>query len=193
MSQSKTHTVQFRRKRRGETNYKKRLRILLSSKLRLVIRKSLNNITAQIVEYNEKGDKVLLAVSSKSLDKYGWKANKGNLPSAYLVGLLIGKKAKSKGLDNLVLDMGFNKSVKGSRIFAVLKGIIDIGINIPYSKEIFPNEDRINGSHISKYAESLKQSSNFEKIFSDYIKNNIDPLKLTEYFKKTKNKIMEAS
>ena len=90
-------SVPFRRKREGKTNYKKRLKILLHRKPRLVIRKSLNSIIAQIVEYNADGDKVVLSAHSKELGKFGWKPNKGNLPSAYLIGLLIGKKAKENG------------------------------------------------------------------------------------------------
>lgn len=193
MKRSNIHTVPFRRKRLGETDYKKRLKTLLSGKPRLVVRKSLNNTIVQIMEYSEKGDKTILALSSKSLDGYGWKANKGNLPSAYLLGLLLGRRAKKQEITELVLDMGLNKSVKGSRIYAVLKGVIDAGINVPHSKDILPSEDRIKGAHIVKHAQLLKKDGNAGKIFSDYIKHNIDPLKLTEYFENTRKKIMEAS
>tara|TARA_B100001971_G_C18252078_1_gene579054 strand:- start:978 stop:1559 length:582 start_codon:yes stop_codon:yes gene_type:complete len=193
MSKSNIYTLNFRRKRRGETDYRKRLKILLSNKLRLVVRKSLNNIVVQIVEYYNKGDKVILAVSSKVLDKFDWKTNKGNLPSAYLTGLLIGTKAKKKGITELVMDIGLNKSVKGSRTFAVLKGVIDAGIKVPHSDEILPNEDRIKGTHIAKYAEISKKNGNYEKIFSDYIKQKIDPSQISEYFEKSKKKIMGAN
>lgn len=193
MSKSKTYTVKFRRKRRGETYYRKRLNILISNKLRLVVRKSLNNITAQIVEYHDAGDKIILAVNSKILDKFGWKLNKGNLPSAYLVGLLIGKKAKKKEINELILDIGLNKAVKGSRIFAVLRGVVDAGVNVPHSEEVLPKEDRIKGTHIAKYAETLKKKGNYEKFFSDYIKNNVDPIQINEYFEKSKKKIMGDS
>tara|TARA_Y100000310_G_scaffold341725_1_gene441792 strand:- start:982 stop:1563 length:582 start_codon:yes stop_codon:yes gene_type:complete len=192
MIKHKTRTVRYRRKRRGETDYKKRLKILLSNKLRLVIRKSLSNITAQIVEYHEKGDKVILAVNSRSLDKFEWTVSKGNLPSAYLVGLLIGMKAKKNGVEEVVPDIGFNKAVKGSRVFAVLKGVADAGVKIPHSKEILPSEDRINGTHISKYAQEMKKSESYEKVFSHYIKNNVDPIKISEYFEKAKKKILEV-
>lgn len=192
MNKGKTYTLKFKRKRRGKTDYRKRLKILLSNKLRLVIRKSLNNIIAQIVEYNDKGDKIILSVNSKELNKFDWKINKGNLPSAYLLGLLIGKKAKNKGITELVPDIGPYKLVKGSRILGVLKGVIDTGINIPCSKEVLPKEDRIKGMHIAKYAEMLKKSGDFKKNFNDYIKNNIDPTKISEYFEKSKKKILEV-
>ncbi|MBW2988971.1 50S ribosomal protein L18 [Candidatus Woesearchaeota archaeon] len=141
----------FKRKKNGKTDYRKRLRILSSNKPRLVVRKSLKNISAQITEYGENGDKVILAGHSSELKKYGYEGNKGNIPSAYLVGVLIGSKAKKKGIKDLIFDMGLQKSVKGSRIYALLKGCVDAEINIPHSKSILPADDRINGKHIKDF------------------------------------------
>ena len=186
-----TYTVQFRRKRKGITNYKKRLKLLLSRKPRLVVRRSLKNIHAQIIEYDKKGDKVLAAVNSIALEKFGWKAGKGNLPSSYLVGLLLGKKAKEKNIKEVILDIGLYNSIKGSRIYALVKGILDAGIFVPCAKEMLPKEERINGDHISKYASEIKsQKEEYEKRFSNYIKNNVDPTSLKKYFDETKNKIL---
>ena len=81
--------VPFRRKRQGRTNYKKRLKMLVSNKLRFVVRKSSRNLQASIVAYDAKGDKVLFTVNSKVLSKLGWKGGNGNLPSAYLIGMLV--------------------------------------------------------------------------------------------------------
>jgi large subunit ribosomal protein L18 len=144
----------FKRKRIGKTNYRKRLKLLLAHKPRLVVRKSLKNIMVQIVEYNEKGDKVIISAHSSELKKYGYDGNKGNIPSAYLVGLLIGNKAKKKNIKDLILDIGLQNSVKGSRIYSVLKGCIDTGLNIPHSKDILPIEDRIKGKHIKNFDNS---------------------------------------
>jgi len=144
------YTLRFKRKRLGKTNYKKRLKLLSASKPRLIIRKSLNNMIAQIVEYNEKGDRVILSAHSSELKKYGWELSKGNLPAAYLVGLLVSNKAKKKNIQKLVLDIGLQKSVKGSRIYSLVKGCIDNGLDVPCSKDIFPAEDRIKGKHIDK-------------------------------------------
>lgn len=147
----KGYKLEFKRKRLGKTNYKKRLKLLLANRPRLVIRKSTNNILAQIVGYNEKGDKVIVSCHSSELKKYGWNGNKGNLPSAYLVGLLTGNKAKNKNIKDLVLDIGLQKSTKGSRIYSLLKGCLDNGLNIPYSKEILPAEERVKGKHINNF------------------------------------------
>jgi len=141
----------FKRKISGKTNYRKRLKLLLANKPRLVVRKSLKSILAQVVEYGEKGDKILVSAHSSELKKYGYDGNKGNIPSAYLVGLLIGGKAKKKGVKELILDIGLQNSVKGSRIYSVLKGCIDSGLNVPHSKEILPMEDRIKGKHINNF------------------------------------------
>ena len=69
----KRRVIPFRRKREGKTNYKKRIAFLTSEKPRLVIRKSLKNITAQIVIYEPKGDKVIASACSAELTKLGWK------------------------------------------------------------------------------------------------------------------------
>lgn len=161
--------------------------MLMSNKLRLVIRKSLNNMTTQIVEYNAKGDKIVLCAHSSELRKFGWNVNKGNIPSAYLTGLLLGVKAKKKGVNDAILDIGLQKV--GQRIYAALKGAVDAGLNVPHSKEILPNEGRIKGQHISEYASKVSEK---EKIFSNYLKNNSDPTQLTKIFEETKNKIKGA-
>jgi large subunit ribosomal protein L18 len=144
-------SLAYRRKREGKTNYKKRLKLILSGKLRLVIRLSNANIVAQIIEYHQDGDKIIAGAYSKELEKIGWKFSKGNTPAAYLTGLLAGKKAKEKGVKEAVLDIGLRSPIKGSRIFACLKGIVDSGLNVPHSKDILPSDDRIKGQHIAKY------------------------------------------
>lgn len=143
--------VEFKRKRIGKTDYRKRLRLLLANKPRLVVRKSLKNILAQIVEYDEKGDRVILSAHSSELKKYGYNENKGNVPASYLVGVLMGSKANKKNIKEMVLDIGLQNSVKGSRIYSLLKGCVDAGLSIPHSKEIFPTEDRIKGKHIQNF------------------------------------------
>jgi len=150
MAQNKIQVVQFRRKRDGKTDYKKRKRLLLSGKPRVTVRKSLNNIVMQIIEYSPSGDKVLLTSHSKELKKLGWKTGCGNIPSAYLTGLLLGKKATEKKIGECMLDTGFYASIKGNRIYAALKGAVDGGMNIPHSDKMLPPEDRIQGKHIQK-------------------------------------------
>ena len=64
MSIKKIRT-QYKRKREGKTNYKKRLKLLQSRTTRLVIRKSNKHIIAQLTNYYPDGDKVVVGVNSK--------------------------------------------------------------------------------------------------------------------------------
>ena len=190
MIKGKIFTVPFKRKREGRTYYKKRLKILLSYKCRFVVRKSLKSFQAAIIEYDPKGDKVLLAIDSRSLHKLGWKGNSGNLPSAYLIGLLAGKKAVEKGVKEAILDIGFNNSTKGSRLYAALAGAIDAGLKIPFNQEVMPSKERISGEHIVKYAHMLKSDkSKYDKQFSNYIKSGLNPEDFLKNFNEVKAKI----
>lgn len=152
--------VAYRRKREEKTDYKNRLVLLKSGKLRLVIRKSLKNVTAQFVEYSPSGDKILVSAHTNELKKYGWTKSSRNIPAAYLVGLLAGLKAKKKNIKEAILDLGMYKNIKGSILYAALKGALDAGINVPHSKEVLPPEDRIKGLHL-------------KNVKIDDIKNNI--------------------
>ena len=194
MATGPTYVVKFRRRRENITDYKKRLKLLKSKKLRFAVRRFLNNILAQITLYNEKGDKTLLTIHSKVLEKkYGWKGHGGNLPTAYLVGLLAGLEAKKKGIEEAILDIGRFRSTKGNSLYATLKGAIDAGLKISYNEEILPSEDRIKGEHIKNYALMLKEKEpeKYNKQFSRYLKNGLEPEKIVEHFEEVKNKILK--
>ncbi len=153
-------TVHHRRKRQGKTNYKKRIKLLLASKPRLVVRKSLLSTYAQVASFEQKGDKIIVSASLQELKKrYGWQHG-NNIAAAYLTGLLIGKKALKAGVKEAILDTGFQASTKGSKIYACLKGAVDAGLNIPHDKEILPSEDRLIGKHITAYVPKSKNIEN---------------------------------
>ena len=156
---SPTYRIHFRRRREGKTNYKKRLKLLLSEKPRLVYRKTLKYIIGQIINFDKKGDMTLVGITSKILKKYGWKFACDNTPASYLTGYLLGKMASSKGIKEAVLDIGLYASTKGGRMYAFAKGAIDAGLNIPCNEEVFPSEDRIKGLHISE-----EVAKNFEEV-----------------------------
>ncbi|MBU2561304.1 MAG: 50S ribosomal protein L18 [Nanoarchaeota archaeon] len=189
----KTRTVPYRRKREGRTNYKKRLTLLKSGSPRLVLRKSLNMITAQIIEYNPDGDRILVSATSKDLHKMGWKMHRGNIPSAYLTGLLLGVKAKKKKINNFVLDIGLQTPIRGGRLFAALKGLIDSGVEMNFSKEAFPSDARISGKHIAEYASKLsKDPQKYQKQFSGCIKQGVKPEDMCKHFEDTKKKVIAS-
>ena len=180
--------MDFRRKRKGLTDYRKRIRILSSKSPRLVIRKSLRSIQASIVDYSSKGDIVKVCAHSSRLKGLGWDYSLSNLPAAYLVGYLLGKKAKKAKLDKAIADIGLHKSVKGSKIYAVVAGAVDAGLEIPHKKEILPSKERILGAHIMKYAEMLKKSGS-QPNFGGYVKNNVDPAIIGKKVEEVKGRI----
>ncbi|ABR56979.1 50S ribosomal protein L18 [Methanococcus aeolicus] len=192
MAHGAKYRVPFRRRREGKTNFRLRLKLLLSRTPRLVARKSLNNIVAQIVEYDEVGDKIVVSAHSKEIVKLGYKGHCGNVPAAYLTGLLLGKKALKEGNEEAILDLGLNSATKGAAVLAILKGAVDAGMDIPHSEEILPGEDRINGSHVKEYAELLKveDEEKYNKQFSKYLKNGLNPEDLPEHFEEIKEKIL---
>jgi large subunit ribosomal protein L18 len=149
MKQRKRHGLRRRREQEQKTNYHKRLRMLSSNLPRVVVRKSQKNIYAQIIEYAPTGDRVLLASSTKEIEKkYGWKTARNNTPAAYITGYLLGKKAQKAKIKKAVYDIGMQSIIKGSVLFSCLKGAVDAGMEIPHSKDVFPSEDRIQGKHL---------------------------------------------
>ena len=149
--QGPRYSVKPRRRREGRTNYRRRLGLLRSGKVRIVVRKSLKNTQVQFVGYKEGGDNILASANSKELiNKYNWKYSTSTTPAAYLTGILAGKRAKDKGIDECILDTGRHPPITGSKIFASIKGVIDAGIECPYNEEKIPKEDRITGKHLDK-------------------------------------------
>lgn len=155
MSRGPTDLVLKKRRREGKTDYNLRLKLIASGKPRLVVRKSLKNVYAQLIQYQEAGDKILATSNSRDLIKLGWKHSRKNIPAAYLTGLLIGKKAKEAGIKSAVFDSGLYKSIKGNVVYAVLKGAVEGGLEVPHSAEVLPKE-RASGAH-TKNADAVKK------------------------------------
>lgn len=164
MAKGTTYVVRYRRRRGGKTDYRKRLDLLKSGKHCLVIRPSNKHISLQVVDYKEDGDSIIASSHSSELKKFGWKHNFGNLPAAYLTGFLGGSRCKEKKIKECILDIGLRPSVRGSRIYSALKGVIDAGIKVPVSEEVFPPEERIKGRHISEYKKIKDMGKEFEVI-----------------------------
>ena len=163
--------VPYRRKLDGRTNYRKRLKLLMSGVPRMVIRKTNKNIIVQFVEYAPDGDKVIITVNSHELKKLDWKYSTSNIPAAYLTGLLAGKKAQAKKITHAIADLGLQVPAKSSRLYGAIKGAIDSGMDIPAAEDIFPNADRLAGKHIAAYATSggpfKTKPLDIEKVFDD--------------------------
>jgi len=138
-----------RRRRENRTDYKARRILLTSGVPRIVVRKTNKYFILQAVESHEAQDKVTTTITSKDLLKTGWDAKKGgslkSIPAGYLTGILMAKKL---GKGKYIVDLGMARTLKGGRVFAVIKGLIDGGLDIPANKKVFPSEERLNGEHL---------------------------------------------
>ncbi len=181
MADGPRYHVKFKRRREGRTNYKRRLELVKSGKPRLVARTRSRTAIAQITLFDPNGDKCVVTSSSTELRKFGYKGNTGNVPAAYLTGLLCALKAKQKGISEAVFDLGNQK--KSRRLFAILKGSVDAGLNIPHG-EIKVPEEMILGTHIASWASKAK-----DPIFSLVKKNGLNPESMEEHIKTVKEQI----
>jgi large subunit ribosomal protein L18 len=151
MATGPRYKVPFRRRRDGKTDYHVRYKLILSKKPRIVIRKSNSNILIQLIMAEQYGDKTFLAANSGELKNFGYSMGTGNLPAAYLTGLLFGKKMLALGYKEGIIDIGLHASTKGARVYAAVKGIVDAGVNVPHSTEVLPTDERIEGDHIKSH------------------------------------------
>ena len=153
-----------RRRRESRTDYKARRILLESGVPRIVVRRTNKYFILQAVESKEAQDKVLATMTSKELLKNGWDGASGvdgrgkkvggrkkmvgnlkSIPAGYLTGILFAKKLK-KG--KYIMDLGMARTTKGGRIFAVVKGLVDGGLDIAVDEKVFPSEERLVGEHI---------------------------------------------
>ncbi len=143
--------VPKRRRRQQKTDYAMRMKLLQHGSGRVAFRKTNRRIIGQYIESKEAQDKVVFSVDSKSLINLGWPKEKSgslkSLPASYLTGFLLGKKMIKNGNNKAIFDIGLQRSVKKSRMYAFLKGIIDAGVAINTDKSALPNEDMINGKN----------------------------------------------
>ena len=172
----------MRRRREVRTDYHQRLRLLKSGKPRLVARKSNKHVTAQLVATGPDGDETIASAHSSDLAEYDWEAPTGNLPAAYLTGLLAGQRAVDAGVEEAVLDIGLNTATPGSKVFAIQEGVIDAGLDVPHNDSVFADWSRTRGEHVAAYAESLD-----EPLYG----GDFDATALPEHFDETREAITE--
>ena len=194
MAKKANYRVQLRRRREGKTDYQARKALVTSRKPRLVTRASNKNVEVQMIIAKPHGDEVLASANSRELIKtYRWKAPTGNIPAAYLTGYLCGLKAKAAGIEEAILDIGLVSPTKGSKIFAVLSGVVDAGVAVPHSEDKIVKE-RLKGEHIAKYAKILGAGSEeYTAKFSKYTAKGVAPEKIAEHFTKVKADILAVS
>ena len=165
MAYGKNQRLRFKRRRNGETDYRRRMKMLRGGFSRAVVRVTNTQTICQLVNYEPTGDIVKISIDGHTIvEKYGWPidASRKSIPASYISGYAMAKKAIAAGHNEAVLDIGLAASTPGNRVFAALKGMVDAGMEIPYGENVLPDDDRINGSHIddsiAKAVEAAKKS-----------------------------------
>lgn len=164
MAQGKRQRRRYARRSTGQTDYHRRLKLLRNGAPRAVVRVTNTQVICQLVSYQVDGDTTITAASGKDLrGKYAWPdaASTKSVPAAYIAGFALGKQAQKAGHDEAVLDIGLAASTTGNRVFAALKGMVDAGLWVPHSEDIFPSDERISGAHIDdSLAAAVEKSKN---------------------------------
>jgi len=108
-----------------------------------------------------------------------------------------------------LLDVGLRRTTTGNRIFGVLKGAVDGGLDIPHSHNRFPgadgskdgkydakvHRDHIFGKHVGEYMESLQEDDEdaYKAQFSRYIKAKISPDQFEAMYQKVHDTIRKST
>lgn len=174
-----------------KTDYQARRTLATSGAPRFVVRPSNKGIIVQLVNAEIIGDRVVTQTSTKELTNYGWQASGKSIQAGYLLGYIAGKKALKEGVETAYLDLGLKRPTKGNKVFAVVKGAVDAGLNVPCDSDIMPSPERISGEDLAKYAKEMTDPAAYEKQFSAYLRNGLRPEAMPEYFEAVKKKIQE--
>jgi large subunit ribosomal protein L18 len=190
MSKTSTFRTAFRRRAEGRTNYVKRMAFVKSGKPRAVIRKSTNNLGVQFVTTLNGKDSVIAAAHTKELAQFHYAGHGGNIPAAYLTGLLAGTRMKGKA-ESVIVDLGVQPSIHGTRLFAAVKGIQDAGVNVMVDAIALPKEDRLHGKHVDAFAKGEPSKKNTTQ-FSSYSTKKINPTEFSKTVENAKKAILEG-
>ncbi|KJH44233.1 ribosomal L18p/L5e family protein [Dictyocaulus viviparus] len=193
-------------------------------KYRLIVRFTNKDVIAQIAYSKIEGDVIVASAYSHELPSYGIKVGLTNYAAAYATGLLLARRHLKnlkldktfKGLDEVsgefytvedekgrrpfkaVLDVGLARTTTGCKVFAVMKGVADGGINVPHSENRFfgydveskkydaqAHRDRILGKHVAEYMRSLWNDNieGYKRQFSKFIACGVTADSLEEMYK----------
>lgn len=195
-------------------------------KYRLIVRLTNKDVVAQIAYARIEGDHIVAAAYAHELPRYGVKVGLTNYAACYCTGLLLARRILQKfGLDKLYegqlevdgnmfsvedndegpgafranLDVGLSRTTTGAKVFAVMKGAVDGGIEVPHSEKRFPGYDKeskdlnaevlrdhIFGKHVASYMSELMEEDedSYKRQFSQYIKLGITADELEDMYKK---------
>lgn len=195
-------------------------------KYRLIARLSNKDVTAQVAYARINGDVIVAAAYGHELPRYGIKVGLTNYAACYATGLLLARRLlqkfkldkiyqgqlevdgqmycvedvdKGPGAFRCHLDVGLARTSTGARLFSVMKGAADGGLEIPHCEKRFPGYDKetkefnaevlrdhIFGKHVADYMKDLIEEDEdaYKKQFSQYIKHGITPDELEDMYKK---------
>lgn len=113
---------------------------------------------------------------------------------------------KGPGAFRAHLDVGLARTTTGAKVFAVMKGAVDGGIDCPHSEKRFPGfdeeskdfnasvlRDHIMGIHVANYMRQLldEDEDAYKRQFSRYIKLGITADDMEDMYKNAHQKIRE--
>lgn len=102
-----------------------------------------------------------------------------------------------------LLDIGLIRTTSGNKVFAVMKGAVDGGMDIPHNEKRFPAytkeegfdpeelKSRILGIHVSEYMNYLLEEDEdaYKRQFACYIKDGIEPDAIEDLYTEAHEKI----
>lgn len=185
-----------------------------SRKYRLVARKTCTKVIAQIIYSTMTGDRVMCAAESTELKKHGITAGLTNYSASYATGLLLARRLlKQVGLDSMyaansdingeyfnvdediqekrpfkaLLDVGIKSTTTGAKVFAVMKGACDGGINVPHKTKRFPGYTKQKAEEVTnkrgKAVDVEKTAATFDasvlrdRIYGNHVFNYMSSMK----------------
>jgi large subunit ribosomal protein L5e len=209
-----------------------------SPKYRFIVRLTNRTVITQVAYSTIEGDHIIAAAYSSELPKYGIKVGLTNYAACYATGLLCARRVLTKlGLADAYegkeecdgemyaveeneegarpfrcfLDLGLGYATQGNRIFGVMKGAIDGGLDIPHCEqgkrlvgyegegkdgeldtEVLQNW--IFGRHIADYMADIEEEDPdfYAEKFSRYIAAGIDSENMEEMYVTAHEKIRES-
>ncbi len=192
MAKGPAYRVPYRRRRQKKTDYAARRVLATSEYPRFVVRISNKTIQVQVTRSEIEGDYEIAKASSYELkNKYKWIASGKNIPAAYLIGYLAGRKALEAGVEYANLDVGLKRITSGNKIFAVVQGAVDAGLEVPVDSDIMPSPEAMNGNVIAEYAKNIEDPFEYERRFSVYLRRGLRPEALPSHFEEVKQRIEE--
>jgi large subunit ribosomal protein L18 len=89
-----------------------------------------------------------------------------------------------------ILDIGLHARGPGSRVFAVAKGAIDAGMNVPHDDSALPTKERIEGQHVENYAKKVAgDTERYKRMFSGYLHYKTKPEELPNHLRQVEEKV----